>query len=235
MKLLFTICARAGSKGLKNKNVMDFLGRPLCLYTIETYEKFRSENPKYICELALNTDSRKLVEQVTETGIDFSFIGRTKELAGDRVGKIEVIKDTFQKMNSAYDYIIDLDITSPLRTAQDIENGLNAMLANPNADCAFSMTEARRSPYFNQVQKRNNGFYGAVIDKGAVSRQEVPKVFDMNASIYVYRQEYLLKAKRLFDGNWVGFLMKDTAVLDIDCLQDKELMEVVAKHIWEKE
>ena len=62
----------------------------------------------------------------------------------------------------------------------------------------------------------------------------------MNASIYVYRPEYLLKAKKLFDGNLVGFYMKDTAVLDIDSQEDKELMEVMARYLrssgkWKKD
>ena len=236
MKLLFTICARAGSKGLKNKNVSSFLGDPLCNYTISVYEDFKRQHSEFDCLLALNTDSLELVEQVKNTGVRFTYIKRREELAGDKVGKIEVIRDTFLQMreredNCNIDFVIDLDLTSPIRTVEDVKNGLDTMINTPGADCAFSMTQARRSPYFNQVQKQEDGFFKIVINQGAVARQEIPRVFDMNASIYVYRPEYLLKAKKLFDGNLVGFYMKDTAVLDIDSQEDKELMEVMARYL----
>lgn len=237
MKLLFTICARAGSKGLKNKNISNFLGKPLCNYTVSVYEDFKKQYSEFDCLLALNTDSLELVGQVKNTGVHFTYVKRKKELAGDKVGKIEVIRDTFLQMresegNCNIDFVIDLDLTSPIRTVEDIKSGLDTIINMPGADCAFSMTQARRSPYFNQVQKQEDGFFKIVINQGAVARQAVPQVFDMNASIYVYRPEYLVRAKKLFDGKLIGFPMKDTAVLDIDSQEDKELMEVIASYLW---
>lgn len=239
MRLLFTVCARAGSKGLKNKNVSDFLGRPLCYYTVSVYEDFCKKHSELDCMLVLNTDSSELLRQVKDTGIDFEYVRRKEELAGDNVGKIDVIRDTFlqitnhsNKEGRSFNFVVDLDLTSPIRTVKDIENGLNTILSDPNADCVFSMTDARRSPYFNQVRQCSDGFFKTVINSSIVTRQEAPKVFDMNASIYFYRPEYLLRAKRLFDGNALGFYMKDTAVLDIDSEQDKKFMEIIADYLW---
>ncbi|MBR1754359.1 acylneuraminate cytidylyltransferase family protein [bacterium] len=234
MKILFTICARKGSKGLKNKNISNFLEYPICYYTLSAYDLFVKNNPDYECDLALNTDSNELVEQFKTTTINFTHIPRTEELAGDRVGKIDVIKDTYLKMNKNYDYVIDIDLTSPLRTEKDIEGVLNSLIENKDADLSFSMTTSRRSPYFNQVKKYGNGFYKPVENLGAVSRQEVPSVYDMNASIYAYRPEFLIKAIKLFDGKAVAYEMKDTAVLDIDNPEDKDLMEIMAKYFYEK-
>lgn len=64
----------------------------------------------------------------------------------------------------------------------------------------------------------------------------------MNASIYVYRTKALLQSKEkdIFAGKCVGWLMKDTAVLDIDSEEDYELMQILAKYffvkimIWQK-
>lgn len=239
MKLLFVICARAGSKGLKGKNVSLFLGKPLCYYTIEVYRDFKKSHPEFDCALALNTDSSELLKQVRGSKVDFTYIKRKEELAGDMVGKVAVIRDTFLQVQNLskespriFDFVVDLDLTSPLRTVKDVENGLSTIVDNPMADCVFSMTQARRSPYFNQVKKTDGGFYRPVIDIKAVARQGVPEVFDMNASIYFYRPEYLLRAKKLFDGNALGFYMKDTAVLDIDSEQDKKFMEIIADYLW---
>lgn len=239
MNLLFTICARAGSKGLKNKNISNFLGKPLCYHTISVYEDFQKKHPEINCFLALNTDSLELVKQVEDTKIAFTYIERKKELAGDRVGKINVIRDTFQRFHNEFekekiDFVVDLDLTSPIRKVEDIENGLNTILGNSEAECVFSMTDVRRSPYFSQVKKNEDGFFKPVINIGAVARQEVPRVFDMNGSVYFYRPEYLLRAEKLFDGKLLGFYMEDTAVLDIDSTRDKELMEVLARYLWEE-
>lgn len=232
MRILFTICARKGSKGLKNKNISEFLNYPICYYTISAYQLFKKAHSDYECTLALNTDSEELVEQVKSFGESFTHIERTEELAGDRVGKIDVIRDTYVKMNNSYDYIIDIDLTSPLRTKEDIEGVLQELINSEGADLSFSVTTSRRSPYFNQVKKSENGFYSLVQNLGAVSRQQVPRVFDMNASIYAYRPEFLMKAVKLFDGNAVIYEMKDSAVLDIDNPEDKELMEIIGEYFY---
>lgn len=234
MKILFTICARKGSKGLKNKNISDFLGKPICYYTLEAYKRFCSEYKEFDCKLALNTDSPELLEQVKRFGIEFIYIERTEELAGDKVGKIDVIKDTYKKIGKEFDYIIDLDLTSPLRKIADIKGVLDALINTENADLAFSMTSSRRSPYFNQVRQYDDEFYKPVQNVGALTRQEVPKVYDMNASIYAYKPEFLLRAVKLFDGKAAAYEMQDTAVLDIDNPEDKELMEILAEYFYKK-
>ena len=234
MKILFTICARKGSKGLKNKNISDFLGKPICYYTLETYKKFCSVYKEFDCKLALNTDSPELLEQVKGFGIEFIYIERTEELAGDKVGKIDVIKDTYKKIGEKFDFVIDLDLTSPLRKITDIKGVLDSLINTENADLVFSMTSSRRSPYFNQVRKYEDGFYKPVQNVGALTRQEVPKVYDMNASIYAYKPEFLLRAIKLFDGKAAAYEMQDTAVLDIDNPEDKELMEILAKYFYDK-
>ncbi len=232
MKILFTICGRKGSKGLKNKNISKFLEYPISYYTLSAYQLFKNKHPEHNCYIALNTDSTELVEQVANFGEKFTHIERTEELAGDKAGKVDVIRDTYEKMNIPFDVIIDLDITSPLRAVSDIEGVLNCLLAEPKADLAFSITTSRRSPYFNQVKKYEDGFFKPVKYMGATTRQEVPSVFDMNASIYAYKPDFLLKHCKLFDGRTVAYEMKDTAVLDIDNPEDKELMEVLARYFY---
>ncbi|MDR1982625.1 MAG: acylneuraminate cytidylyltransferase family protein [Holosporaceae bacterium] len=230
--ILFTICARAGSKGLKNKNISDFLGKPLCYQTLSVYDAFRKKHAEHNYHLALNTDSLELIEQVKSYNIPFEYVERTPELSGDFVSKLDVIRDTYRKVEGDFDFAIDLDLTSPLRTVDDVYGVLDLALKNESADGAFSVTDARRSPYFNQVQKNEDGFYYPVINYGAIARQQVPEVFDMNASIYVYRSSFLKKVnKQLFEGKMLVYIMRDNGVLDIDCQRDKDLMEIVANYL----
>lgn len=240
MNLLFTICARAGSKGVQGKNISNFIGYPLAYYTLAAYmlflEKYKEQYNKI--ELAVNTDSNALIEQIQRTNIEFDLIKRKDSLAGDKAGKLEVIRDTVNKMeeikSQKYDVIVDLDLTSPLRTAEDIQGVIQQLLEKDKADVSFSVTDSRRLPYFNMVICKDNGYYDTVVKSEYRSRQEAPTCFDMNASIYAYRNSFITNSKntRVFDGNAVVWEMVDTAVLDIDKESDLLLMEIIAKHYF---
>lgn len=242
MNILFTICARAGSKGVKSKNARDFLGYPLVYYTLSVYDGFcRNYEAEYEkIDLVLNTDSTLVLEQCQKTGISFEYVKREEMLGGDSIAKADVIKDTLHKMeertNVRYDVIIDLDLTSPLRTVKDIKGCLDCLLDSGEANVAYSVTQARRIPYFNMVKKNTEGYMERVIKGEFLTRQEAPECFDMNASIYAYRRDALLENYRnsIFDNRAVAWVMKDTAVLDIDSEEDLELMQVVAQYFFEQ-
>ena len=147
----------------------------------------------------------------------------------------DVIKDTLLEMEqlkgTAYDTVVDLDLTSPLRTAEDINGTLQTLLEDIDADISYSVTEARRSPYFNMVSENENGYYTTVLPSAFVARQQTPACYDMNASIYAYRKEYLLSS-RLNDRKALIWVMRDTGILDIDSEEDLKLMEVIAQYLF---
>ena len=241
MDILFTICARAGSKGVKSKNSRRFLGAPLIYYTLSVYEMFCVQYADYYhrIDLALNTDSDQVLEQCRNTGIRFEYIRREDRLGGDKVAKADVIADTLLKMEAKtgnhYDVVLDLDLTSPLRTVEDVAGCLNQLSGNPEMTVVYSVTNARRLPYFNMVLLNQGGYAERVIKGKYLTRQEAPQCFDMNASIYAYRREPLLENKQnsIFDGNAGIWMMRDTAVLDIDSEEDFELMQVVAQYFFD--
>lgn len=238
MNILFTICAREGSKGVVGKNVRMFCGNPLVYYTLEIYEKYlvKYGGGENAIELAVNTDSDLLLKQIQGRGTEYLFVKRKEELAGDIVAKAEVIRDTLSEIeeaqNKTYDLIVDLDLTSPLRNLEDVEGTINQVLQNRKCNFAYSVTEARRNPYFNMVCKGSNGFYDRVIPSDYTARQQVPECFDMNASIYAFSRDYLMDmtAQNRFALVWK---MQDSVILDIDSERDFEVMEVLTKYYWE--
>lgn len=242
MNLLFTICARAGSKGVRGKNLRNFLEWPIIYYTLSTYQIFVEKHgvDYQSISLAINTDSKELIEQVKKTNIEYISIPRQADLAGDVISKTDVIKDTVNQaeilLDRKFEIIIDLDVTSPLRTIADIKGVLDTLICDQKADVSFSVTDSRRLPYFNMVCENSDGYYGVLIPRGYVSRQQAPRCYDMNASIYAYRREFILceTTFSVFDGNAVVWKMLDTAVLDIDNEEDFELMEVLAKYFYGK-
>lgn len=234
--ILFTICGRAGSKGIKNKNIRNFCGVPLPYYTLSAIDLFIKRHPEFSYRIVLNTDSKALIDIVNSNKmLSVKVIKRIPELAGDYVGKIEVIKDCLERMevecNIRFDAVVDCDITSPLRTVDDIENLLTVHFSK-NPDVTTSVTNARRNPFFNQVMKTDKGVR-KVISSNFTARQQAPEIFDMNASLYAYSPDFLHSGKGVLDGYCEIVEMYDTAVLDLDHENDFELMEVIARYLFE--
>jgi CMP-N,N'-diacetyllegionaminic acid synthase len=238
MNILITLCGRAGSKGVKNKNYRNFLGIPLVHYSIAAAKIFIENNPQHSVDICVNSDSKDLLAIATKfDGI--TGIIRPTDLAQDISPKVPVIKYSLNYMelqkNKQYDYVIDLDITSPLRRVEDISNALEKA-HNMQVDAILSVTHARRNPYFNMLECKD-GKLKKVISSNFTARQQAPTVYDVNASIYCYSRQGLLdKLKNSpLDGTFDIIIMTDTAVLDIDSEEDFILMEVLAKYFFENE
>lgn len=232
MRVLFTICGRAGSKGIKNKNIRPFLGYPLPYFTLASIDLFLKNTDMDIeCDIAVNTDSKELIDIMQNNPFrEVSLVTREESLAGDTVGKIAVIADTHDKMGNDYDMVVDLDITSPLRTPLDIQRVIELSLEK-GADVTTTIASCRRNPYFNQVKKTENG-YKKVIESNFTARQQAPEIFDMNASIYAYAPAFLSSGKKIFDGYVECVEMYDTGILDLDHENDFLLMERIADFLF---
>lgn len=191
MNILITICARGGSKSIPRKNVKVIAGKPLIEYSISVADRLAS---KFKAKIAISTDDKEIKEIAEKAGV-FTEYTRPEFLASDVAGKIDTIKDLILFEESLvkfkYDYILDLDVTSPLRTLEDIENAFEILNNNNKAFNLFSVNDAARNPYFNMVEENKNGFYSLVktnVDCSVMTRQTAPKVFDLNASFYWYKR-----------------------------------------------
>ena len=173
-RLLITICGRAGSKGFKNKNLKNFCGKPLVYYSLSAAELFIKKHPELEIDVALNTDSEDLARLVAAEYPEVIYLPRGAELGGDRVPKVEVYKDSFARMEARtgkqYDAMIDLDITSPLRTEQDIENAFAKAQEREDLQIIFSVCEARRNPWLNMFKIVTTPRWSSRASSRAVSR-----------------------------------------------------------------
>ncbi len=189
--ILITICARGGSKGIPGKNIKSVNGKSLLWYTISIANKIAV---KYNADIILSTDSEEIKNVASDCGLKTEYT-RPDYLANDTCGKPDAIKDALlyaeEKYGKKYDFIVDLDVTSPIRTVEDVEVCISKMKEYEEALTIFSVNPCARNPYFNMVQEKENGFYGVVLGGIYKTRQSAPKVYDMNASIYVYRRKAL--------------------------------------------
>ncbi len=238
MNILFTICGRAGSKGFKNKNLKEMRGVPLSYYSLAAIKGYIDKHPDDKVTTALNTDSGSLVDLIQKQKVTcVRCIQRKPELAGDIVAKVEVIKDTLLTCNDIMpDVVVDLDITSPMRRVEDIES-IICEYRKGIYDLVFSVVEARRSPYFNMVENKRDGYYRKICDAEYTARQQAPKSYDMNASIYAYSPDFLKSeiTKTIIDYNCGICIMPDYLVLDIDSEEDFKMMQYIHEFYCSKD
>jgi CMP-N,N'-diacetyllegionaminic acid synthase len=233
MNILITICARGGSKGIPGKNIRPIGGQPLIVYTINMANKIAS---RMNAKVALSTENSEIKDVANHYGLYSDYI-RPDEFAGDKAGKIDTIKDLIdfeeKKYNTRFDYILDLDVTSPLRTIHDIHTSFDDLLKAPEALTIFSVNPAARNPYFNMVEKKGNGFYDLIKkneDGTVLSRQVAPPVYDLNASFYWYKRDFFdLNLKSPITNKSLVFAM-DHLCFDLDHPIDFDFLDYLVNN-----
>jgi len=234
MSIICSICARKGSKGLRNKNIKLLNKKPLIYYTIQ--QAIKSKLFDYI---AFSTDSDKIAQLALKYGVDYC-IKRPKNYSKDNSNKIVAIKhlllNSEKYFKKKFETIIDLDVTSPLRKISDIINAYKKF-KKKNADNLITACKSRKNPYFNIIEKKNNKY--KLVKKSFKifdSRQEAPEVYDMNASIYIWKRNVLLKNKSLFNKKTSMYLMPINRSFDIDTKEDWDLVKYFFKSrkVYEK-
>jgi len=231
MNILLTVCARGGSKGVKNKNIKQLMGEPLISHTIKVAKKW-NKAAKIIC----STDSDRIAEIAIKYGIKVPFM-RPKELASDEAGKIAVIRHALLECeriyDTKYDVVVDLDVTSPIRTNKDLNKCLN-IFKSKNVDVLLSVVEARKNPYFNMLEINKQGFaeISKKLPNKLLRRQDAPKVYSANASIYFYKRNFLLNEKNtspLSSKKVAVYVMSEISAVDIDNELDFKFIEFLIK------
>ena len=233
-RILVTICARAGSKGLPNKNIKKINSIPLISYTINTAIKLKKF---YHLILVVSSDHEKILEIAKKNKVDLC-IKRPKYLSNDKIGKIYAIRHCLKlsenNFKNEFDFIVDLDVTSPLRTVKDVKTCLEIMIQNKKLTNLISACPSRKSPYFNQIEllkKSNSNFQTPKLVKKTkiyYSRQTAPQTYDMNASIYIWTKK-ALKNNNLFQNNTYCYIMPENRSIDIDSNLDFELVKLLLK------
>lgn len=226
--LLITICARGGSKGVKGKNIRFLVDKPLIYYTIKQAKEWGRGK-----HIIVSTDSEEIANIAKESGAEVPFL-RPANLATDTAGKMGVIKHALKIAEEYYkerfDAVMDLDVTSPVRTQEDLENSYKLFLEK-KPKTLFSVVTAHRNPYFNMVEEDAEG-RAHLCKKGKfLRRQDAPKVYDMNASIYIYDRRYLLgeNGESAISDNSIAYLMGDKSRTDIDSELDFKFIEFLIK------
>lgn len=218
------IFARGGSRGLKNKNILNFAGKPLITWTIEQ----ALLNPR-IERVIVSTDSLEIAEISRSNGAEVPFI-RPSELASDTSPELHSWQHAlnFLKENEGGipELFLSLPCTAPLRNQIDINQNMDCLIRN-KGDLAISVSRSARSPFFNMIQMdiEGNARLAITPEKDYSRRQDVPEMFDITTVAYSSRSQYVLETDNLMRGNVFATLVDRERAIDIDDELDFQVAE----------
>jgi N-acylneuraminate cytidylyltransferase/CMP-N,N'-diacetyllegionaminic acid synthase len=203
MRMLAIIPARAGSKGVKNKNIYPIAGKPLIEWTKEA--AYNSCIP----DVVISTDIKELLDAYTQYDSCYYTQKRPDYLCNDDTTMIDVLKDFLNcRWHSWAKSVIVLQPTSPLRTTEDINNAIK-LFKESGANSLYS-------GYYMGIKHKDK-----VYDKNATSKH-----FQRNGAIFIAKRE-LIEQGKLWDDTVIEFEMPLSRSIDIDCMDDMYIAEAL--------
>mgnify|MGYP001250445627 FL=1 len=222
MKTLVVIPARSGSKGLPDKNIKLLNGKPLIHYSIEVAQQiFNNE------DICISTDSDKYIKIAEQTGLKVPFV-RPETLSTDNATTQDVLLHClgfYEQKGVFYDYILLLQPTSPFREKKHLEDILMANIEE--SDMIVSVKETDSNPYYVLLEENEEGYLKRLMKGKFTRRQDCPKVYEYNGSIYLIKVSSL-KEKLISNFTKIKkYEMHSKYSLDIDSEIDFKLAEVL--------
>lgn len=218
---LAVIPARGGSKRLPRKNVLELAGKPLIAWTIEA-----AKNSKYIDHFIVSTDDQEISNVSKKYGAEV--LTRPGELATDTASSVDVVLHAIEVQNQSYDYVILLQPTSPLRTAQHIDEAIE-LLFEKNANAVISVCETDHSPLWANILPDDGNMDDFIRGEVKGKRsQDLPTYYRLNGSIYIVSTVFLKKQLTMFiNKSCYSYVMEQIFSIDVDNILDYEIANTV--------
>lgn len=229
-RTLAIITARAGSKGLPGKNMIDLNGKPLIQYTIEAALNSNLE-AKDIC---ISTDDLAIIELAQSMGLEVPFV-RPAHLASDTASSAEVLNhavEFYQNSGEVVDDILLLQPTSPFRNARHINEALGVYQelkdSDPDLQMLFSTYETKSNPYFVLFEENEAGYLQKSKESDATRRQDVPKVWQVNGALYIIDRQAFMEFQTIAGLERIkAYPMSQLDSVDIDTELDLRMAEML--------
>ena len=226
MNIVALICARGGSKGIPNKNIKLFGGKPLIVRSINQAKELKEIN-----RVIVSTDSKEIANIAIDAGAEVPFI-RPLKLGEDNVPEWLVWRHALEsikkKGDNFPDILIVIPVTAPLRIVDDLKNCL-IEYQKGDADIIITVTDCHRNPYFNMVKINEEGVASLVIppEKNITRRQEAPDIYDVTTVAYVTTPKFILEKDNIFSGKVRHVHVPIERALDIDTPYDLRVAELL--------
>lgn len=230
-KILWLIPARSGSKSIIHKNIK-LLGKyPLISYRIKSAKSSQFSN-----DIWVSTDSEEYASIAIKYDAIIPFI-RPSYLASDEASSIDVVlhaMDFANKKNLKYEYIGLLEPTSPFISAIDLDNSINLLDNNTNADCVVAVRESRPNKIF--IQKKDKYLKELaenIKTLKKLGRQSFEKEITPSGGIYISRWESFIENKSFYTEKTLGYEVNEISGLEIDEPIDWDFAEFIINKSYE--
>jgi CMP-N-acetylneuraminic acid synthetase len=229
MKILGIIPARGGSKGIPRKNIRMLGGKTLLQYTSDV-----AMQSKYLTKVVLSSDDDEIIKTGKRLGLEVPF-KRPLDLAGDGTPTLDVIihaLDFYAAQREYFDAVCLLQVTSPFRTVQFLESAIEKFIKT-KTDSLISVLEVpyEYNPHWVFLLEKEGTLRISTGEANIISRrQDLPKSFHRDGSIYITKTEVLQKQSSLY-GNSIAYIESSKeSYVNIDTLSDwKKAKKIVEK------
>lgn len=208
MILVALIPARGGSKGIPQKNIQPFCGKPLLQWSIDA-----ALAAACVDQVVVSTDDPLIAEVAKAGGAEVPFL-RPAELATDTAPGIAPVLHALEQLPHARDVLL-LQPTSPLRTTHDIE-AIVALRQQAERESAVSLTTSAKHPAWMYNLSPNQNLEPLLQLSGACCRQQLPPAYVLNGALYLASRDFLLREKAFIAADTVGYVMPAERSVDID-------------------
>ena len=225
-KILCVIPARAGSKRIKNKNIINFKSKPLIYWTIQA-----AKRTKYIDKIIVSTDSIKIKKEATKLGIEVPFLRRkaTDDKSSVHEATIEAINQT-EKLFGKYDVVIQLMPNCPLRTYKDCNSSIELYFKNNNKSIISFYKFEWMNPWW--AHKWNKNKFENLFNKFVLKRsQDLPELYCPTGAVWISNIKKLKKYKSFYSPNYLPFIIDIFSAIDIDTVLDLKLANMFFKEL----
>ena len=213
-RIVGVILARGGSKGLPGKNIIDLGGKPLIAWTVAAAQKSR-----YLDRLILSSDNRAIIAAARKAGCEAPFV-RPARLATDTASSYDVLFHALDSLDCSYDYVVLLQPTSPLRTAEDIDACIELCLKR-KAPAAVSVCVVVKPPQWMYALTADGRLKPILQTKRpSARRQDLTPIYALNGAVYVAKTAWLRRHKTFFGSRTAAHIMPPERSIDIDTKLD---------------
>ena len=223
-RILCTINARGGSKGIPGKNIRELGGLPLIAWSIR-----EARRSAYIDRVIVSSDDEAILAVARAHGAETPFV-RPAELARDDTPGVDPVLHAVEALKpEAYDYVVLLQPTSPCRTVADVDGAIAQCLDNA-WPCLIGVTEMPASPYYAFTMEPDGRMAPVIAQQSFhTRRQTLPRTVKPNGAVYVADCAWLAATHSYLTPETRGYEMPRERSWDIDEPLDFDICELILK------
>ncbi len=228
MKVLVIIPARGGSKGVPKKNIKILGDKPLIVHAIDC-----AQSAKKVTRIVVSTDSEEIATVSKQYGSEV--ILRPNDLATDASNVVTAVEHVYQQLNEDFDIIVLLQPTSPLRTAEDLDNIISIFEEDTTVDGVISVVPMDD---MHPARMYNLGNLNALIpflEAGETARrQDLKPIYYRNGCFYAVKKNAFFKEKSFMVAHKKAYVMNADWLANIDTPRDFKITEILYQD-WKNE